>query len=321
MANATCSIDTASEAPSVANTRPKLAVAVETSVAKTTWLQDYVQLTKPRILFMILITVGAGGLCVAAPTQSPLVLLHALIGTAFVAASASVFNQVIEKCSDAMMTRTRLRPLPDARLTSMEASIFGLLCLIIGVTYLAVTTNFATLAIAFATWALYVLCYTPMKTMTVWNTAVGTLPGAMPVLIGWASVGGSLYDWRAWAITAIVVLWQFPHFMAIAWLYRQQYASAGYKMWTTEEASGRIAAIHGTLGAAALIIVSLMSAWPLDGWRAIFAVVVLLITGQQFLAAIRFHRQRNDRTARTLLRSSLLVLPLTLLCVVLACTL
>jgi protoheme IX farnesyltransferase len=139
----------------------------------------------------------------------------------------------------------------------------------------------------------------------------------MPVLIGWCGLGGSLSDFRAWAITAIVVLWQFPHFMSIAWLYRKDYANAGYKMWTTEEPSGYVAGIHAWLGAAALIVISVAAMWSHNwfGWCLVAASV--LVGLQQLVASIKFHRERNDVTARKLLRSSLIVLPMLMACAVL----
>lgn len=300
--------------------RPCGFAAQSVSAPSATWFADYVALTKPRILMMILITVGAGAVCVpgfSLTTATALTIIGTLVGTMFVAASASVINQVIEKNSDALMRRTQNRPLPAARLTEFEATVFGLACGALGLTVLAATTNGASTLVAFMTWLLYVGVYTPMKMVSAWNTAVGTLPGAMPVLIGWCALGGSLADWRVWAVMGIVVLWQFPHFMSIAWLYRNEYATGGYRMWTTEEASGKVAGHHAWFGALALIVVSVLAVPPTSwiGW--VLAVISFLVGFQQFVAAIGFHRDRNDKTARKLLRSSLMVLPLLMLCVVL----
>jgi heme o synthase len=291
-----------------------------TEAASIAWTKDYVALTKPRITMMILITVGAGAVCVPGFGLSFAnfgALICTLIGTSLVAASASTLNQVIEKQSDALMKRTANRPLPSGRLTEFEAAAFGFVCVAIGLVILATTTTAAATLVAFLTWLLYVGIYTPMKSVSVWNTAVGTLPGAMPVLIGWSGVGGSLGDWQAWAIASIVVLWQFPHFMSIAWLYRHEYAGAGYRMWTTTEPSGHIAGVHAWLGGALLIAISVAAMLPVSGWQWALVVLSVLVGGQQLVAAIRFHADRNDITARRLLRSSLIVLPLLLLCVVL----
>ncbi len=297
--------------------QPGVGEQAQAAVAGQSWARDYVQLTKPRILFMILITVGAGAICAPGGASHWLTVIHALIGTMFVAASASVFNQVLEKHNDGAMRRTRNRPLPAGRLTSFESSVFGLACVIFGSIYLATMTNYLATSIAVATWVLYVCVYTPLKTISVWNTAIGTLPGAMPVLIGWCAVGGSLADWRAWTVTSIVILWQFPHFMSIAWLYRNDYAGAGYKMWTTTNESGRIAGWHAIWGALLLIPVAVVSALPNTYWEWLGVLLIIAIASQQAVASVRFHLDRNDITARRLLRSSLLVLPLILLAVVL----
>lgn len=300
--------------------RPCSFAAQAVSIPNTTWFADYVALTKPRILMMILLTVGAGAVCVPGFTltaASALTILGTLVGTMFVAASASVINQVTEKNSDALMKRTRNRPLPAARLTEFEATVFGLFCAALGLMILAATTNGASTLVAFMTWLLYVGVYTPMKMVSAWNTAVGTLPGAMPVLIGWCALDGSLADWRVWALTGIVVLWQFPHFMSIAWLYRNEYAAGGYRMWTTQETSGRVAGHHAWIGALALIAISVTAVPPTNWLGWLLCVVSFLVGFQQLVAAIGFHRDRNDKTARKLLRSSLMVLPLLMLCAVL----
>ncbi len=334
MNSATCTIDDSVTSKSIlqsgteadATALSSIAVGTTTTLSRissassTTWWKDYVELTKPRILMMILITVGAGAVCVPSFTlnmDSSLMLLGTLVGTMFVAASASILNQVIEKHSDAAMKRTRNRPLPSGRLTEFEASGFGMITAVFGLAILAATTNATATLVAFMTWLLYVGVYTPMKMTSVWNTAVGTLPGAMPVLIGWCGLGGSLSDYRVWAIAGIVVLWQFPHFMSIAWLYRKDYANAGYKMWTTEEASGYVAGIHAWLGAAALIVVSVVAMWSQHWFGWILVAASVLVGLQQLVASIRFHRDRNDMTARKLLHSSLIVLPMLMACAVL----
>ncbi len=288
-------------------------VVRQRSDAAVNWFRDYVALTKPRILMMILITVGAGAVCVPSFQMyitNLLKLAGTLVGTMFVAASASILNQVMEKFSDAAMRRTRNRPLPAGRLTEFEASLFGFVANVVGLAVLALTTNGTATLVAFMTWLLYVGVYTPMKMTSVWNTAVGTLPGAMPVFIGWCGLGGSVADWRAWAIAGIVVLWQFPHFMSIAWLYKEDYANAGYKMWTTEDATGKVAGLHAWVGAALLIAVSVAAMWPVQGLNWLLLTICVVAGAQQLVAAVRFNQVRNDATARKLLRSSLLVLPL-----------
>ena len=190
------------------------------SVAVVTWWRDYVALTKPRIMLMILLTVGVAMLAANKinATEVPWwIWLNTLIATAMVAGSASTLNQWYERERDAKMPRTQKRPLPSGRLTSVEASVFGWLLVMMGSLTLWVGANAQAMWCGLATWTIYCWVYTPLKTFSWWNTAVGTLPGALPVMIGWTAAGGSLLDVDGWALTAIVVLWQFPHFMAIAW--------------------------------------------------------------------------------------------------------
>ena len=281
------------------------------------WWRDYLELTKPRILLMILLTVGAGAACAAGSSFSWAALLHTLLGTSLVAAGASALNQVVERDQDRRMRRTRNRPLPAGRLTQLESSIFGAACGLGGTAYLLLTTNPQAAALAAATFVLYVAVYTPLKLLSAWNTAVGTLPGAMPVLIGCAGVGGSVLNPQAWLVTAVVVLWQFPHFMSIAWLFREDYERGGYRMWTTGPTQGRVAAAHAVAGAAALVPVAAASIRGVEGLTLwVCLAIVLLAGGQQLVASVQFARRRDDRTARRLLRSSLLVLPLILLAVI-----
>ena len=284
-----------------------------------TWsgiLGDYMQLTKPRILVMILLTVGVAIVAVPNVTVSFWIFLHAVIGTGFVAASASTLNQWLEQEQDALMPRTAKRPLPDGRLTSLEAATFGWVLVLIGTIYLALFTNWTTAMLGLVTWGLYVWVYTPMKQYSWWNTAVGTLPGALPVLMGWTAAGGRLDQWGGWLLTLIVVLWQFPHFMSIAWLYREQYAKAGYQMLTNVDPSGRSAAWHAIIPAMALIPLSLLVLHPasLFDW-VLFALSVATCLGQ-ILASWRFMKERSTQTARKLLRSSLVFLPAILTLVV-----
>ncbi len=288
----------------------------ETVAAPVAWWSDYAALTKPRILLMILLTVGMGMVAFAHRELSPWIALHTLIGTAFIAASASVLNQWLEQDRDALMPRTQKRPLPSGRLTSFEAAVFGWLLAAIGFTYLIVFTNLNATCVGLATWVAYVWIYTPMKLRTWWNTAVGTLPGALPVMIGWTAAGGSIVSIYGWVLTSVVILWQFPHFMSIAWLYRDQYGRAGYRMLTNEEPTGVAAGWHAVVPAIALIPVSIWAvspSGPVTWILAAFAVASCLF---QLRASFRFLADRNEHTARKLLHSSLLYLPSIMLVVV-----
>ena len=284
------------------------AVALESR--RATWvgrLADYVELTKPKIAALVLVTVAVSALVARWGQPDPFVLCHALLGTLLVAASASALNQWIERRRDALMDRTAARPLPAGRLRAGEVLAFGAATLIAGVAYLALAVNATAAVVGLLTWLLYVALYTPLKSYTWLNTPVGAVAGAMPVLIGWAASGASL-DLRAAALFLVVYLWQFPHFMAIAWIYRRQYDRAGMQMLTVVDPSGRRAAVQAVLAATALLPVSLVPALvaPTAAWYVILA----LILGVGYLAcALAFWARISESTARLLLRASLVYLP------------
>lgn len=295
-------------------------VSSELSLAPITWWSDYAALTKPRILLMILFTVGMGMFACARQDLSPWIAIHTLIGTAFIAASASILNQWLEQDRDALMPRTQKRPLPSGRLTSFEAATFGWLTAVVGFAYLALLTNAQATSVGLATWISYVWIYTPMKLFTCWNTTIGTLPGALPVMIGWTAAGGSITSMYGWVLTAVVILWQFPHFMSIAWLYRDQYKAAGYRMLTNVYPNGVAAGWHAVIPAVTLIPVSV---WAVDPTGPVTWILASLAIGScclQLIASIRFLANRNEQTARKLLHSSLIYLPsIMLLVVIRAC--
>jgi protoheme IX farnesyltransferase len=281
-------------------------------------------LAKPRITLMILLTVGVA-MVVACRTLAtsvhPLVWFSTLVGTAMVAASASVLNQWYERDRDSLMPRTQRRPLPSGRLTTIEAAAFGWMLLVVGLLMLGLGANWIAAGISATTWFVYCWIYTPMKTMSWWNTAVGTLPGALPVMIGWTAAGGGLWDAQGWLLTLVVILWQFPHFMAIAWLYREQYTRAGFRMLTREEPTGVAAAWHALIPALALIPVSMAIMRPESFGVWVFAILGACVAAPQVRSSVRFLIQRDDQTARSLLRASLVFLPAILLLAVVRWTL
>jgi protoheme IX farnesyltransferase len=281
-------------------------------------LRDYLELTKPRIAVLELVVVAASGLVATWGQPNPLLLLHAMVGTLLVAASASAANQWLERRRDARMVRTADRPLPAGRLSASEAACFALVTLLAGVIYLSLFVNTSSLGWALLTWAMYVLVYTPLKTATTVNTAVGAVAGALPVFIGWTATGEAL-DRRAVALALVLFLWQFPHFMAIAWLYREDYTRAGYKMLTTVEPTGRRAGWQAVLAALALVPVSILpvlSAPSLGG--VLFTAGAILLGIAQLAFAAAFWRQANETSARLLLRASLVYLPTLLVTLMLA---
>ena len=274
-------------------------------------LSDFLQLTKPRIVVMILVTtcatamIGASGLVAAGS------LFWLLLGTAAIAGSAGASNQIWERVIDSRMTRTANRPISSGRMSPMPAVIFAAALGGVGTAILATFFGPTPAAVGVATWLLYVLVYTPMKVRTAWNTTVGAIAGAIPVLIGYTATGGQLTDWTGWLLVGVLVAWQYPHFMAIAWMYRRQYQEAGFKMTTTEEPTGRSAGWQSIVGSAVLIGMGVTLCWlPLGISGAIVgSIAVIAAAWPMLLASIRFANSPDDQTARKLLRSSLLVLP------------
>jgi len=268
---------------------------------------DYLELTKPRIGAMVLVTVGVAAFVANWGPPSGWLLLHTLLGTALVAASASALNQWLEQDTDAEMPRTANRPLPAGRLSNYQVVRFSVLTIVAGVAYLALAVSLRTAALGLLTWTLYVWVYTPLKTLTPINTTVGAVAGALPVLMGWAATGAPL-DLRAWSLFLIVFLWQFPHFMAIAWMYRGQYAEAGLKMLSTVDPTGFRSGAQAIVAALALIPVSLVPCLSQPAGGVYFAWA-LLLGAIQLACAIYFFTQLSERAARRLLLASLVYLP------------
>lgn len=291
------------------------------SMATNRWKWDrqaissLVEIVKPRISVMVLFTVWAGAVAGGWASEHWL-WLHAMLGTALVAASGSAFNQYLERYSDFFMPRTAGRPLPGGRLSATQVVVFGAVTLGAGLAYLAATVHWSSVLWCFATWVCYVWIYTPAKPRTAWNTAIGAFPGAMPVLVGATALNGSI-TWLSWILFAILYLWQFPHFMAIAWKYRDDYAAGGLKMLTVTDPSGRRAGQLAVATAVVLLLVSLAAGFWLSH-QVIYLVLTSVIGGLYLWRSIRFLRDRNDQTARGLLKYSLLHLPIQM-CTLLSC--
>jgi protoheme IX farnesyltransferase len=270
-------------------------------------LSAYLALTKPRIAVLVLVTVATGFLLGARGAAHPSTLLLTLLGTGLVAGGASAWNQYLERSRDQQMRRTAGRPLPSGRLAPVEAAAFGSALTIAGLALLMVGVNAQSAGVALATFVLYVLVYTPLKPRTTLNTAVGAVPGALPPVIGWAAATGQLGA-EAWALFLIVFLWQFPHFLAIAWIYRDDYARAGYKMLPTVDPRGSITGRQAAGHALALVPAGLLPTVVGLAGSAYFAGAFVL--GLAYLvAAVRFWSNVNDRSARSLLRASFVYLP------------
>jgi protoheme IX farnesyltransferase len=270
-------------------------------------LAAYLALTKPRIGMMVLVTVATGFFLGARGAAHPWALGLTLIGTGLVAGGASAWNQYLERERDLRMRRTASRPLPSGRLKPFEAAAFGVLLTVAGLAILGLAVNGVAAALAFLTFVLYVVIYTPLKPLTTLNTAVGAVPGALPPVIGWAAATGQLGA-EAWALFLIVFLWQFPHFLAIAWIYRDDYARAGYKMLPTVDPRGAITGRQAAGYALALVPGGLLPAVVGLAGGLYFAGALVLGLGYLY-CAVRFWAQVTDHSARCLLRASFVYLP------------
>jgi protoheme IX farnesyltransferase len=276
--------------------------------AQTTTVADYIALTKPRLNFLVVAT-SAAGYYLGAPAAPDLIqMTFAVAGTALVAGGAAVLNQVYERDTDALMRRTRLRPLPDGRVAVSDARIFGIAMSALGLVLLSARANLLAAVLALATLVVYLIVYTPMKRRTSLATLVGAVPGALPPLIGWAASHGSVSVGGS-ALSAIVFLWQIPHFMAIAWLYRDDYGKAGFPMLSVIDPEGRRSGRQALLYAIALIPVTLVPTVVGISGMVYGAVALVLGLGLLWLAA-RFAIARTDRTARALFFGSIIYLPL-----------
>ena len=270
-------------------------------------IADFIALTKPRLNSLVLVTTtvcfylgapDAGALWLIGPT---------IIGTALVAGGASALNQVYERKADGLMLRTRHRPLPSGRLLPAEARGFGIALSLIGLAVLTYTRPLAA-GLALATIVTYVLIYTPLKCRTPFATVVGAVPGALPAALGWVAANGSM-TLEAWVLFGIVFLWQIPHFLAIAWIYREDFARAGFQVLPVVEPSGRRTARHVLLFLAGLLPVSLAPVWVGMAGTPYLLGAALLGFGFATLS-VRFALYRSTQKARNLFAGSLVYLPL-----------
>lgn len=275
---------------------------------RTSTLSDYISLTKPRLNLLVVLTSAAGYYLGVSGSPDLVEMAKAVAGTAFVAGGSAVLNQVYERDTDARMRRTRLRPLPDQRVAAPEAAIYGLVMSAAGLGILAWSTNWVAATLALATLAIYLLVYTPMKRTSNLSTLVGAVPGALPAVIGWSAARGDIAI-GGWTLFAIVFLWQIPHFMAIAWMYRDDYRSAGFPMLPVVEPDGLRTGQQALLYAAALLPVSIgPTVVGLAGWVYFWLALVLGIV--LLVLSARFARERSDRSARLLFFASIIYLPL-----------
>jgi len=269
---------------------------------------DFVTLMKPRLNFLVLLTVAAAYSLGATPTATLIDLVHTLLGTFLVAGGAAALNQVWERGTDRLMRRTKTRPMADRRMTVMQGTTFGLLLTILGAAELAYFINPLAATVAVLTTASYLLFYTPLKLRTSLSTLAGALPGALPAVIGWAAATNTL-SIEGWVLFGIVFMWQMPHFLAIAWLYREEYARAGMPLLPVIEPDGRSTGRQAVLYTAALIPLSMLptgvglaTLYYLVGAIALGAILMML--------SLEFSVKRDVASARRLFFGSIIYLPM-----------
>ena len=265
-------------------------------------LYGYFVMTKPRAMLVVLVTAAGGYLLAAARSTEMMRMVHLLIGTALSGAGSIVLNQFLERDHDRLMDRTRRRPLPSGLISPRSALVYGVALSVGGTAWLAVYVNALTAVLAALCVASYVLVYTPMKRWSTLNTVVGAIPGAIPPMMGWTAHSAAL-DAGAWVLFLILFIWQFPHFLAIGWLYREDYARAGYTMLSGIDHDGLISARQAVLNAACLIVVSLLPvtlrfAGPGYAVGAVLAGLGLLAVSVAFL------RSRTNASALALLKGT-----------------
>lgn len=268
---------------------------------------DLVALARPRLALLGLMMVGLSYFVAGPEPFDPTTFLLLLLGSMLALSGASVFNQVLERDTDGLMKRTAQRPLPAGRMTPGSAAAYGMGLSIAGFAILAAGTNLLAALCAALGWGVYLFVYTPMKRTTSFNTVVGAVPGAVPVLMGWAAAEGSL-EGGAWTLFGILFLWQLPHFLAIAWMYRADYARAGVRMLPVDEPHGDATARHILGSCLALVPVSLLP--TLVGMAGPLYFVGALAMGLAYLAyGLHMGRERSGSAARRLLKASVLYLP------------
>ena len=281
-------------------------------------LSDYWALTKPEVNFLILVTTLAAFYLASKPGSAgfrALLAIHTLLGTLLVAAGTGTLNQFLERSFDAQMRRTARRPLASGRLTASHVLCFGILLSLAGTVYLALAVNVLTSLLAVITLLSYLFLYTPLKRKAPLCTLIGAFPGAVPPLIGWAAARGRL-DPEAWVLYAVVFLWQFPHFMAIAWMYREDYSRAGYLVLPSSELRDRFVIWQSLVLSLILVPVSLIP--TITGELGlVYSVGAILFSSLFLYSSARFAFYRSSVMARQLLATSIIYLPLVFILMVL----
>ncbi|HAO78460.1 MAG TPA: protoheme IX farnesyltransferase [Verrucomicrobia subdivision 3 bacterium] len=280
------------------------------AVAEKSWPAVLADLVKARLTGLVLLTTFVGFYLGERGAVNFLQMFHALFGTALVASGAAALNQLLEREYDAKMRRTASRPLPSGRLQPATVAIFGGVCSVAGLIYLALLVNLLTSVLGAVTLVSYLFIYTPLKRVTWTNTLVGAIPGALPPLMGWTAARNELGG-EGWALFAILAFWQLPHFFAIAWMYRDDYAKAGFIMLPNVDADGSRTGQQAVVNTVALFAASLCPFFFKMAGTTYLVAAILLGAGFLFYA-VQFSRQLTIVRARQLFLASIIYLPLLL---------
>ncbi len=272
-------------------------------------ISDYHQLTKPGITLAVLASMLVGFVLGSGASFSYSIMIHVLIGTYLIASGTGAHNQFIERNFDGLMTRTKNRPLPAHRISSAKGMIFSLSLIFAGLAYLVVMVNPVAGAVSFATTFLYLAFYTPMKRVSAFNIIIGAVPGALPPIGGWAAATGTITDPGMWILFGILFFWQIPHVMAIAWMCKDEYSGAGFKMVPKNDTKGIKTAFYAILCTLCLFPIS-YALFHLQVSGIIFLVLAILLALFFLYYSIVFARERSKENARKLMFASIAYLPL-----------
>tara|TARA_R110000868_G_scaffold1211_8_gene9455 strand:- start:8189 stop:9094 length:906 start_codon:yes stop_codon:yes gene_type:complete len=282
-------------------------VLIQRSISEI--VTDYYQLTKPGITLAVLISMLVGFVVGSAGSLDFLTMVHALIGTYLIAAGTGAHNQFMERKLDGLMKRTELRPLPTHRISAQKGVVFSLTLLFSGLTYLVLMVNPVAGLVSFATALIYLAAYTPMKRVSAFNILIGAIPGALPPVGGWAAATGTITEPGMWLFFGILFLWQIPHVMAIAWMYKDDYSGAGFKMLPKNDIEGKKTAFYAILCTLLLFPVSYI-VYALEISGMVFLILSFIFAAIFFLYGIRFANDRTRLNARKLMFASIIYLPM-----------
>lgn len=274
-------------------------------------IKDYFELTKPRIIFLVWVTTAMGFVLAKGGDQTFLNLFYCLLGTSIASAGAAALNHCIERDSDRLMQRTQNRPVASGRIPHLHGMAFGIVLVLIGVFFLKEKVNLLSAFLVLLTAFLYVLVYTPLKKLTWWNTFFGSIPGAMPPLVGWAATRGEL-DPGAYILFLILFAWQHPHFYSLAWIFKDDYARGGYKMLPVIDESGRRTVTQSLFYSLVLLVVSVLPVF-FDMAGELYLTGAVIIGSYLLVTCLDFLSQKSLLSAKRLFRASLVYFPVLLL--------